>query len=187
MEFLVLLGTFGIWGLLSIFLFIAVGILSTELDSALIGTLAVAIGLAALHHIFNVPVFTIMVANPFIFIVYVMAYLVVGSLYTAFWRWPEYIRNNKHKINDSYTQWALEQGSPKDNSFDAFLDSSEYEFNAWQHKERLGNWVGMWTFSAVWELSRKPTIWIWNILYKSLGKMFQRISHNTAKRMHEKG
>jgi hypothetical protein len=86
-----------------------------------------------------------------------------------------------------YTGWAGDRYNTQDNSFDAFLNSHAYKFNASAHKERLGTWVGMWPFSMTWELARKPAIWVWNTSYKSLGELFQRISHRTARKLHDKG
>lgn len=85
---------------------------------------------------------------------------------------------------DHYIRWSGGIIDAEDNSFDAFLDSDAYKYNAGQHKERLGTWVTMWVFSLFWELLRKPARWLWNTAYTSFARMFQNIGRNTARKLH---
>lgn len=177
----------GLMGLGGLLLFIVAGVVAAETDSALASGVTFILGLLVLNYGFNISVLSVLAANPLWIVGYIILYIGAGALYTALWRWPEYIRKNKEKILDIYSRWAAKKGGAEDNSFEAFMDSSDYRFNASQHKERLGTWVGMWPFSLFWELLRKPASWIWNTAYKSLGTLFQRIGRNTARKLHDKG
>jgi len=178
---------FGLLALVGLALFVVAGIFSAEMDSALMATATFVIGIITLEWGFQIGIWAMIVSNPLWAVGLVILYVASGAAYTAIWRWPEYIRKNKTEIMDRYHRWARGLDSNEDNSFDAFLDSDEYRFNAWNHKERLGTWVGMWPFSLFWELLRKPAIWVWNTAYASLGNAFQTIGRRTARKLYEKG
>lgn len=178
---------FGLLALGGLALFVVAGIVSAEMDSALMATATFLIGLITLNYGFGISVFAVMAANPLWILGAIVLYVGIGALYTAVWRWPEYIRKNKAAIMKEYARWARDRRDDQDNSFDAFLDSDSYDYNASQHKERLGTWVGMWPFSLFWELLRKPAIWVWKTSYRSLGELFQRIGRSTARKMHNRG
>lgn len=177
----------GFMAIIGIALFVVAGIFAAEMDSALMSVATFVIGLLALNYVFEISVFATFIANPLWIVGAVVLYVAAGAAYTALWRWPEFIRKNKDHIMRDYADWAKNRDDNKDNSFDAFLNSYQYKFNASEHKERLGTWVGMWPFSMTWELARKPAIWVWNTSYKSLGELFQRIGQRTARKLHDKG
>lgn len=177
---------FGIWAILGLIIFVAAGIFSAEMDSAVMSFATFVIGLLLLEFGFKVAIWAAFVANPLLLIAAIVVYVCLGAAYTAIWRWPEYIRHNKDDVMEQYNFWAGRRKDNENTSFDTYLDSDNYKYNAWEHKERLGTWVGMWPFSLGWELARKPAIWIWNIMYNSLGKMFQSIGRNTARKLHDK-
>lgn len=177
----------GIWALVGMSLFVVAGIMAAELDSAFISVATFVFGLLTVQYGFGLNLWAIFLANPLMIIIAVFLYLIAGALYTAFWRWPEFIRNSKDDIMEKYMMWSHELDTNADNSFDAYLDSQDYSYNVSQHKERLGTWVGLWPFSFAWEISRKPAIWLWNVSYYSLGSMLQKIGRNTARKLHDKG
>mgnify|MGYP000025694606 CR=1 FL=1 len=177
---------FGVLALIGLLVFISAGILSAEMDSALMSVATFIIGLLVLQFGFGVSVWAAFVANPLVAIGAVILYVAIGAAYTAVWKWPDFIRKNKDKIMRQYNDWARHQNDNEDNSFEAFLDSSYYEFDASDHKERLGTWTGMWPFSFIWDMSRRPAIWLWGKLYKSLGDLFQNIGKRTARKLHDR-
>jgi len=175
-----------IWALGGIVLFIAAGIFSAETDSAWMSTATFIIGLAVLQYGFGVPIIASIMAAPILALVYVLAYVALGAAMTGIWSWPDYIRKNGDAINRDYARWASERKDNQDNSFDAFLDSSDYDFNAWDHKERLATFVGMWPFKLIWDLSRRPAIWLFNTTWSGLGTFFQNIGKRTARGVHNR-
>lgn len=176
-----------IWAVAGLMFFVVGGVIAAEMDSAFAAVATFVIGLVTLKYGFGIPIFASFAANPFLIIAAIMSYIAAGALFTGVWRWPEFIRENDESILKDYTEWSKDVDDSKDNSFEAFLDSPSYMYNAWQHKERLGTWVGMWPFSLGWELARKPAIWIWNTSYHSLGDVFQRIGKRAARKIHNKG
>jgi len=176
---------FGFIEIIAVILFLIAGFISAEVDSAFASAFTFIGGFALLEFVLKISVFSVIAANPLWAVGMLVFYVGIGAAYTGIWRWPEFIRKNQEKIMSAYQQWSMQRGSNQDNSFDAFLESSAYDFNASDHKERLGTWVGLWPFSLTWEVSRKPAIWVWNNAYKSLGRVFQRISHNTARKIHD--
>ncbi len=73
---------------------LAVGIFASESDSFIFTTATILSTFVALDLLFSVPVWATIVANPIAIIMFVFAYVAVGSAYTAIWRWPEFIREN---------------------------------------------------------------------------------------------
>lgn len=177
---------FGLLAIVGLIVFVAAGILSAELDSALLSVATFVIGLITLQFGFDIAVWSAFVANPILAVGAVIVYVALGSLYTAVWKWPDFIRRRKNKIMNTYNDWARKKSDNEDNSFEAFLDSSYYEYNASDHKERLATWTGMWPFSFLWDVSRRPAIWLWNVVYSKLGEIFQNIGKRTARKIHEK-
>jgi hypothetical protein len=178
---------FEILSIMGLLIFIVAGIFASEMDSAMMSVATFVIGLITLEYGFGLGIWSMITGNFLVLIGFIILFVAVGAAYTALWRWPEYIRTNKDSIMEKYARWSRGLRPSDDNSFDSFLDSSDYTFNASQHKERLGVWVGMWPFSLFWELLRKPAIWLWNNVYASLGEMFQKIGRNTARKLHDKG
>lgn len=175
-----------IWALLGIAVFLILGFFSAETDSAILATGTFLIGILLLEFAFGVGILSAMVTSPFVAVGVVFAHIIIGALYVVVWRWPEYIREHSDSINSAYESWAAKRNSNQSNSFDDFLESSSYKFNAWQNKERLGVWVGLWIFSLTWELSRKPAIWMWDTLYSSLGNTLQHVGKRAARRAYAK-
>jgi len=178
---------YGILAFAGLAIFITAGVLSIETDSMLMSVATIIIGALTLQFGFNIAIWSFVAANFILLMSLLFLYAGVGAVYTAIWRWPEYIRMNKVHVMHNYTTWSrLRPKTGSDNSFDTFLNSDAYEFNAGSHKERLANWVIMWPFSMSWEIARKPTKWIYKTLFSVLGDMFQSISHRTARNIHNK-
>lgn len=177
---------FGILALIGAVVFVGAGILSAEMDSAIMSVATFIIGLIVLQWGFGVSVWASFIANPLLAIGAVIFYIAIGTAYTAVWKWPDFIRKNKNNIMRAYNDWARTLKDNEDNSFEAFLNTSYYEYNASDHKERLATWTGMWPFSFIWDMSRRPAIWLWNQLYKNLGNIFENIGKKTARKLHDR-
>lgn len=133
---------FGLMALGGLVLFVIAGIIAAEMDSAIASVVTFVIGILTLNYGFGISILSVFAANPLWIVGAIILYVGVGALYTALWRWPEYIRKNRDRIMSRYNEWARNRKETQDNSFDAFLDSDKYEYNASDHKERLGTWVG---------------------------------------------
>jgi hypothetical protein len=177
----------GIWVVLGLIVFVVAGIVSAEMDSAFAALVTMVIGAVILEYGMGIGMWAALVAHwPWIFAGMVL-YVAVGGLYTVVWRWPEFIRKHKSDITSAYARWASNLKTGSNNSFDAFLDSKEYDFNARDHAERLTTWVVLWPFSLIWELARKPAFWLGKTVYHSLGNTLQRVGRNTARKIHNSG
>ena len=119
-----------IWAVGGLVLFVAAGILAAETDSGWMSTATFIIGLVALEFGFGVPIWASILASPILIAVLVLGYMTIGAAVTGVWSWPDYIRSKGDTINKSYARWVDRRKDNQDNSFDAYLDSDEYEFNA---------------------------------------------------------
>ena len=175
---------FGILALVGVVLFIAVGIFSSEIDSALGAGITFVIGLATLQFGFGVSITSILSANPLFIILFIAGYVAIGALFVYVWRFPEFIREHADEINHDFSSWSRKQPEGTDASFVNFLDSSAYNYRASDNKSAIAIWMGMWPFSATWEISRKPAIWIWTKTYNMCGAMFEKAGRQAAMKLY---
>lgn len=167
--------------LLIIFIMIAliVGIFASESNSATFSTAVILSFFAVLELAFDVPIWAAIVANPLTIIALLLGYLVAGAAYTMIWRWPEYLRNKSEAIKSDYARYVRDT---KRDNVDEFMNDGFYNrHTAYRQSKYIANWVMSWPLSLIWELSRKPAIWLWKTVYALLSDYFERISKRTIK------
>lgn len=167
-----------------VLLMFALGIVASERDSFFLGTVTIIAGLVGLDLLFAVPVWDSIKANPMMGLIYVIAYVVIGSLYTGMWRWPDYIKSHAGSIKISFGDWSIIQRKHGgDTDHESFLNSSSYHYSARKNKQRLAAWVLMWPFSLTWALSHRPAMWLFEQVYAILGEVFENVSKRTARKI----
>lgn len=170
-------------------------------DSFILGSAVILLSAVVAQFVFAIPVWATIVANPFMLLLYIAVYAAIGSLYTAMWRLPNFLKKNADRIQSDYESWRNSQGSwkeslkrkargeeeeaPADVSFDTFLNSSYYNYSVRNNKDRVASWVLLWPASFTWEMMHKPFIWVWESVYYGLGKTFEKINHNQARKILE--
>jgi hypothetical protein len=198
MEILLLGLSSGIWFGIFLLAFLVVGIIVSEYDNFAMGTITLITGLSLLQWVFGVPVWAAIVSNPFIIILFAIVYIVCGSFFTGFWKLPTFVNKNKLSIQLAFESWikntypssSKEEYVDKlksEEKFEQFLDSPSYPMSASRNKNRLASWVLMWPFALLWELSHKPAIWLWELVYYNLGEVFQQVSKKTARKIRKNG
>lgn len=206
---MILIAASGWWlGLFSLILFGSL-VWASERDSFFLGTAVILIGLVVAEFVFSIPVWSAIVANPLLLLLYAAVYIAVGSLYAGMWRLPNYIRKNADRIQSDYMSWKdrltlnhsrslrdtlRDKISPADNeanlpgvdvSYDAFLSSGSYNYSVRHNKDRIASWVLLWPAGVTWELMHKPFIWLWESVYYGLGEVFERINRDSARKVLE--
>ena len=198
MEILLLGLSSGIWFGIFLLAFLAIGIIVSEYDNFAMGTITLIAGLSLLQWVFGVPVWAAIVSNPFIIVLFAIVYIVCGSFFTGFWKFPNFVNKNKLNIQLAFETWikntypssSKEEYVDKlksEEKFEQFLDSTSYPMSASSNKNRLASWVLMWPFALLWELSHKPAIWLWELVYYNLGEVFQHVSKNAARKIRKNG
>ena len=187
---LALISASGIWLGLFALLSLVLLVVSIEKDNSALGSAVLVITFAIAEFGFNIPIWDSIVANPFILIFYLIVYIAVGSLYATLWRLPNFLRKNSSSIQADYNNWkkANQWGSDnnkRDVSFDAFLNSSSYQYKVKNSKDRIASWVMLWPAGVLWELMHKPFRWIWDTTYRGLGNALERVNHDTARKILE--
>lgn len=186
MEFLAAFG--GAWFGVFTLAVLILGIISAEYDSFFMGSATLLVGLAVADLVFAVPVWASIVANPLMVLLIIALYVAVGALYTALWRWPDWINSRASRIKESFDSWNR-NGTDKGHggSFDEFIDSYAYgAYTAAENKERLSTWTLMWPWSLFWVLANRPARWIWNQSYRVLGQLFDKVGRAQARRSVER-
>lgn len=201
----------GVW--LGLFGLLVLGSLiwASETDSFLMGIAVLIIALVIGQFVFALPVWASIVTNPILLLVYVAFYTAIGAVYAAMWKVPNFVKRNKDHIQIEYKNWkdsalykekdrkkvsylskvAVGDDQPIENtksidvSYETFLASPYYTYSIRQNKDRVASWVLLWPFGMIWELSHKPFIWLWNSVYYSLGKVFEKINSEAAKKILE--
>ncbi len=138
MELLAFTG--GFWFLTFIGFIFLLGILSSELDNFVLGVATFILALAGAQFLFDMPVWSTIVDNPFSLVLFLFIFNSAGALYTAFWMWPEFLRENSQSIMEGF-KYAKESHNSSVKTFDEYLDSPYYKFKASRHKERLATWI----------------------------------------------
>lgn len=183
----------GLW--LGLFgLVVLSGILwASSADSFILGSAVIFISLVAAQFLFAIPVWAAITANPFMLLVYVLLYGAIGAVYTALWRLPNYVKKNANYIQNDYNSWKEDRQKRNskghnevlDTSYDAFLNSAYYNYSVKNNKDRVASWVLLWPTSLTWELIHKPFVFIWDNVYYGLGKVFEKVNHDYAKKILE--
>lgn len=159
-----------------LFLIIAIiaGIVAAESDNFFFSTGVIISFFAALEWLFAIPIWATIVTNPLTVIMLLLGYLVVGSVYTMIWRWPEYLRYKSPAIRTDFARLLRDK---KVATIEEYMELHDYKhhYSASSNKDYIANWVLAWPFSMTWELSRKPAIWVWNNMYRVLANSFERI------------
>jgi len=177
----------GIWAVLGFGLVTLMGLFASELDSGVLAIATYILTVLTVQYGLGFSVIASFIANPLLFIGTLIAYGILGVLYAGLWKWPNFIRKHDAEIMSNYQNWCMPRSKlNKDVSFDTFLDSDDFAFNVWYHKERLATWASVWIFSMVWELLHKPVKWLWNVLYTGFGDIFQNIGKKTARNLHNR-
>lgn len=183
MELIALTG--GFWFLAFMGFIFIVGVISSEIDNFSLGTGTFVVALIGAQVFFDIPVWSTIYHNPISLVLFLAVFIAIGAIYTALWRWPEFLRDNAKQINADY-KYCSESNKTSSVTFDEYLNSTYYKFTASKHKDRLATWIITWPFSLVWELARKPIKYTYTLVYDSLGTAFERIGAHVARRIHER-
>ena len=185
----------GVWFAIFVLGFLFMGIFSSEMDNIFLGMLTLAAGIVGLDLLFGYPMWEAIVANPLVILLYVAIYIIVGSIYVALWKWPEWLRERKSAILSAYNKYLKESNrktgqkyedailEDTDEIYDNFLNDNYYyrDWMASNNKLKLSNWTMLWPFDLFWELIRKPIRWLSKNIYKALGKTYEKIGQRTAR------
>jgi hypothetical protein len=167
------------WFIIFLMLFIAGGIFASELESFFVGGVLYLASLAMLQWFFDIPVWQSIVDNPFFIALYLFIYTVAGSIFTLLWMWPEHIRESASKLNSRYVDFIKHFPI---GTKDEFLDSDYYPFKVPKYKQTIAAWILLWPFALAWELLRKPTKYVYKLVYAALGTSFETIGRKVANR-----
>lgn len=162
----------------AIVILLVIGTIASELDSLFLSIVAPAIIISGLAMYVDVSFITNNLVNTSL---YAAAYVLVGILYSALWRWPRFLLSKSSEILLAKTAW--EQGT-KDTPF---LDSYKYSsFKAKSNKDRIVCWIATWPYSLFWELVKIPTIRLWNFAYNISVDLFDSIGQKTTAKILDK-
>jgi hypothetical protein len=120
-------------------------------------------------------------SNPALTIGLVIVFLALGVMYAVAWRFPAYVRQNRDIIAGQYEYWVSQIDLDQDNSFNAFLDTNDYEFRASNQKEKLLSWTIGWPAHIVWNMFSQPVTWIAVRTYTQAVRLFSESGRHAAR------
>jgi hypothetical protein len=137
------------------------------------------VGIGVLHYAFGISILSVVGVLGALGIL--LAYVFAGGLYTAFILWPRWLRSKEDDIVRHYKLWESRNPDGAMN----FYDSSEFllPYSASQNKQRLATWTMMWLFNAIWDITHRPIIWVYEKAYHSFGRLFDRLGKQTVSRI----
>jgi hypothetical protein len=102
-ELLALTG--GFWFFLFVIFVLVIGVVSTEFDSFFGGGITLILLGAGAQFLFDIPVWSSIVANPFLVIAGLVAYIAVGITYGVYFRYADYIRKSANYIKHDWEEF----------------------------------------------------------------------------------
>lgn len=147
------------------------------------GIVTFVLGLFVLNWAFAIPVWTLLLANPFNIIGFILGYGLIGFIYGNYWRFPNCITKKAPAIASYFDSWKT-YGGNESKTFEDFVESSEYasRYAPSSNVGRIFNWITLWPFAIIHELSYKPFTWVYN----NIGKIMEETGKKTALKNYKK-
>lgn len=166
---LFLLGTLSLWLIPFSLIMVFATTWATE-EGTLIGALvALAASLLGFQFMFGIDVFGAIYSNPLLIIVAGVIHLILGAVYTGFWKFPDALSKvSQGKIDH---EWGRFKGSKEE-----FARSSSNPLHPKNFLEEISAWILFWPFGAAWDLLHRPIRWLWKNVYKAIATWMDRIS-----------
>lgn len=145
------------WGLLTLFIIGSIYKVEDESLGASFSLFLGVIGLGILKYGSFSDLYDYVKENPSTIIVLVVAYFIVGIIW-SFFKWYLFLKNNKVTSNISKTYVSVEY-----------------------NREKIITWIIVWVPSMTWFLINDPVRRVGNFIYYSLSNSYQRMSDKICK------
>lgn len=193
------------WMLMFSFLFVLIGSWTSAFENVAISVIFLIVA-GLIGYFFVPGSFVLfLVHNPVQTILYSILYLGAGCLYTVYRHWPRFLDSSKNTIVRHYKnineniknnnelladKEANEASNPEKYNtytykhlekmesvtYDDYINSSEFAYNASDHKNMLSNAILMWVFIALWDFIESPLKWIKEKCYTLIVKALNKIT-----------
>lgn len=178
-ELLALTG--GFWFFLFVIFVLVIGVVSTEFDSFFGGGITLILLGAGAQFLFDIPVWSSIVANPFLVIAGLVAYIAVGITYGVYFRYADYIRKSANYIKHDWEEFKKKHPGA---SNDDFRKSSYYSsYTPSKNSDKIAAWVMLWPWGVFWDLCHKPIRWVYNNMYSFTGRLLDNVGARVSDRI----
>lgn len=175
----------GVWIALAALL-VVIGLLySTHNESFFLGLGVIFLAILAGEYLLGLGIFAAIAANPFVLLFGLGGYAVIGTLYAAWWKMPNFLDSKKDSISKRYDIWKSRLDKDQDPSYEEFLNSQSYPYSVRDNKDRVASWVLLWPLNILWELSHKPFVWVWEKAYYGIGRVLENVNSKHATKILE--
>jgi hypothetical protein len=161
---LLLLGTWPLWIFFLFVVFVAECV-AIEYESAMSAGVLLLIAVIGLPFIGGVNPFTWVLANPILFGLYFLWYVLIGAGYSVFRFWL-YLRDLRSHLRELKAQNLMMVEVPKFNDKMIYL---------------IQLWMVYWPVSMFWTLSNRPIKWLYNTLYDLFRSTYVKIYKSVFK------
>ena len=170
----------GFWFFLFVAAIFVCGIWSSEYDNIFTGTFTL-VALAAGAQLFGIPVIAVILANPLLLVVGVVAYIGIGLAYAVMYRYADFLRQRTSGIKIDWKEFQIAYKKDNDTTGDPtheeFRVSSKYvKYSPKYNADRIAAWTMMWPWAVFWDLTHKPIRWVYDTMYIFASRMLEKVS-----------
>ena len=121
----------------------------------------------------------------FVLPVLIIAYVLAGSAYAIWYRYPRFLKSNQDAIRESYDKFLKSKNlDENDQSYEAFLDDEAYlRYRPGKNLNSIFNWVLMWPWGLAWDLLHRPIVYTYNTMYAWIGSGLESVGKWQTRRI----
>lgn len=153
-----------------------IGIIASELDSFVGGSLTLVAVLLAAQTWFGVAVWATFLAFPASMIAALVGYIAVGLLYAVFIRFPRFLVERQTDIDTAWKNYCKANPAAEYQTPQQFKDSYHFKsFSAARNDHKIAAWAMMWPWGIAWDATNRPVRWLYSAMASACSIFLERI------------
>lgn len=164
-------------------IFMVIGIVSSQYYSMFSTLASLGIFLGSLWALGSFDIIDSVSSHPIMYIIMILAYALLGGLYSLFVTWPEYIKSQSYYIKSAKNDYDSSVSKGVSLS-EEFFNSSQYKpFTAKSNVIKINGMIGTWFFDLIWRVLCDPITWLWNTVYNMFETAFVKRGEAAAQKV----
>jgi hypothetical protein len=180
---MILLGLFSLWELFSLTVLALAIIIAVINEADFIAGFLFVLTLVLCQWVFNIDIWWWVQNNPFKLLMFSVAYLLVGVIWSLF-KWFRFVKSELEKCEQCKIQFLTSRNYPPTASIPSELSERwerVLEINGWPpkpsaHKVESARFIVTWPISVFWAIMRDFFVWVAEKAYSSVEALYQKIS-----------
>lgn len=111
-----------------------------------------------------------------------LAFIGIGAIYALLFLWPEYLRENKSRLQGILRDWENPEYAHRRRGYASYKDTSEYKlvFGALHNKGRIAEMIAVWPWDLLSKVIDKPIEWTLRLLRRLFDLVSNRVTDGMA-------